>query len=375
MMLLFPDSGSEVPLLAIDNQHISLKLKAQRKKIPQCDADGTAQSKIGLDTDAARDAYTLFSRSNLREHFHSAIDGFQAVLHQCPHDHAHRAAALSNLAHAILCGFTRTIDNDIDRAIHLFCSALTLRPRGHIDHPLSILDLCHALCKRHSHKKEHADLREAADLYCSILPLCVEGSHLHQVVFDTSGIPYVIEQCNALPSDPSGESISLRRIVLELCLPRHQHRAYTLNKLAGDLYRHSTCARLQRSITAPEHGQQSSLPPPSPPHHALIRDYNIFYSPICRKKVPIVVVVTGLENEPDMESWWSANGKEFKSRGISDVFTRCIEESSEILSNLVVNSCSDWAVDDIWFKQSFCAKHDQRWWEQRKVFAVNFHHL
>ncbi|KAG1731277.1 hypothetical protein EDB19DRAFT_1576058, partial [Suillus lakei] len=170
------------------------------------------------------------------EHFHSAIDGFQAVLDQCPHDHAHRAAALSNLAHAILCGFAKTIENDIDHAIHLFRSALTLRPQGHIDHPLSILDLCHALCKRHSHKKSHVDLREAADLYRSILPLCVEGSHLHQVVFDTNGIPYVIEQCNALPSDPSDESISLRRIVLEICPPRHQHRAYSLNKLAGDLY-------------------------------------------------------------------------------------------------------------------------------------------
>ncbi|KAG1778922.1 hypothetical protein EV702DRAFT_144856 [Suillus placidus] len=521
------------------------------------------RSKIGLDTDAARDAYTLFSRSNLREHFHSAIDGFQAVLDQCPFDHAHRAAALSNLAHAILCGFTKTIDNDIDRAIHLFRSALTLRPRGHIDHPLSILDLCHALCKRHSHQKDHADLREAADLYCSILPLCVEGSHLHQVVFDTSGIPYVIEQCNALPSDPSDESISLRRIVLELCPPRHQHRAHSLNKLAEDLYArfkrdghkghfyeavHLSCEALavcpadddqlsalpgvlsdtlghrfnhygdpadlyerialdthlealdsrsssssQRGITAPEHGQQSSPPPPPPPppplpsqasmskqirplernivifgdsgsgkssvinaiaqtqlaktsssatgctfayqryrveisgqtyvlfdtaglnegtagtvpaakadenlksllhelmsprsdgigllvycvrstraRRALIRNYNIFYSAICRKKVPIVVVVTGLENEPDMESWWSANGKEFKSRGmhfedhacvttlrkhsgISDVFTRRIEESSEVLRNLVVNNCSDWVVDDSWFKQSLAA--------------------
>ncbi|KAG1886610.1 hypothetical protein F4604DRAFT_1513009, partial [Suillus subluteus] len=165
-----------------------------------------------------------------------AIEGFQAVLDQCPHGHAHRAAALSNLAHAILCGFAKTIESDIDRAIHLFRSALTLRPRGHIEHSLSILDLCHALCKRHAHKRDHSDLREAADLYRSILPLCVEGSHLHQVVFDTNGIPYVIEQCNTLPSDPSDESISLRRIVLELCPPRHPHRAYSLNKLAGDLY-------------------------------------------------------------------------------------------------------------------------------------------
>lgn len=561
---LLANDGHSASFLAVDNQRISLKLKARRKKIPHRDADGAMQSKIALDTDAARDAYTLFWRSNLREHFHSAVEGFQAVLEQCPHDHAHRAAALSNLAHAILCGFARTIENDIDRAIHLFRSALMLRPRGHIDHPLSILDLCHALCKRHSHKKDHADLREAADLYRSILPLCVEGSHLHQVVFNTDGIPYVIEQCNALPSDPSDESISLRRIVLELCPPRHQHRAHSLNKLAEDLYARferggnkdhfyeavhlsrealaicradddqlsvlpgvlsdtlghrfnhhgdpsdlyerivldihlealdfRSSASSQRGIMPPEQGQQSSVPPPpsppppsSPPpqssmnktwplernivifgdsgsgkssvinaiaqtqlaktsssatgctfahqryrveisgqtfvlfdtaglnegtagtvpaakadenlksllhelmsprsdgigllvycvrstraRRALIRNYNIFYSAICRKKVPIVVVVTGLENEPDMESWWGANEKEFKNRGmhfedhacvttlrkhpgISDVFTRRIEESSETLRNLIVNNCSDWVVDDSWFKQSFAA--------------------
>ncbi|KAF9222704.1 hypothetical protein BS17DRAFT_708117, partial [Gyrodon lividus] len=38
---------------------------------------------------------------------------------------------------------------------------------------------------------------------------------------------------------------------------------------------------------------------------ALERNYTIFYSAICRKKVPIVAVVTGLENElPSMEDWW-----------------------------------------------------------------------
>ncbi|KAG2129172.1 uncharacterized protein EDB93DRAFT_140810 [Suillus bovinus] len=556
---LLAHDGQSVSLPAVDNQHVSLKLKARRKKIPHQDADGIMQHKIALDTDAARDAYTLFWRSNLREHFHSAIEGFQAVLDQCPHDHAHRAAALSNLAHAILCGFAKSIDNDIDRAIHLFRSALTLRPRGHVDHPLSILDLCHALCKRHSYQKDHTDLREAADLYRSVLPLCIEGSHLHRVVFGTNGIPYVIEQCNALPSDPSDESISLRRIVLELCPPRHPRRAHSLDKLAGDLYARferdgnkdhfyeaiylsrealAVCradedqlsalpgilsdtlghrfnhhgdpsdlyerialdthleavdlrssASSRRGITAPEQGQQPSPPPPPRPlrpqastsktrplernvvifgdsgsgkssvinaiaqtqlaktsssatgctfayerhrveisgqtfvlfdtaglnegtagtvpaakaeenlksllqelmspksdgigllvycvrstraRRALIRNYNIFYSAICRKKVPIVVVVTGLENELDMESWWDANGKEFKSRGmhfedhacvttlrkhsgISDVFTRRIDESSEALRNLLVNNCSDWVVDDGWFKQSFTA--------------------
>ncbi|KAF8552195.1 hypothetical protein OG21DRAFT_1523937 [Imleria badia] len=44
----------------------------------------------------------------------------------------------------------------------------------------------------------------------------------------------------------------------------------------------------------------------------LLSNYNLFYSAICRKKVPIVAVVTGLENyEEEMADWWNANETEF----------------------------------------------------------------
>ncbi|KAJ8583404.1 kinase-like protein [Rhizopogon salebrosus TDB-379] len=102
-----------------------------------------------------------------------------------------------------------------------------LRPREHPDHLLSILNLCQALHHRHSHRKSGADLREAAGLYHCLLPLCVEGSHLQL---------YAIEQCNALPMDPSDMSIALRRTVLEHCSLWPQHRARSLNRLAGDLH-------------------------------------------------------------------------------------------------------------------------------------------
>ncbi|KAJ8585614.1 hypothetical protein M405DRAFT_772707, partial [Rhizopogon salebrosus TDB-379] len=52
--------------------------------------------------------------------------------------------------------------------------------------------------------------------------------------------------------------------------------------------------------------------------HALIRNYKIFYSTICRKlKIPIVLVVTGLENyRPTMESWWDINWQQFQKHGM-----------------------------------------------------------
>jgi GTP-binding protein EngB required for normal cell division len=104
---------------------------------------------------------------------------------------------------------------------------------------------------------------------------------------------------------------------------------------------------------------------------ALLRNYNLFYSAICRKKVPIVVIVTGLENqEPDMESWWNANGREFKRcgmhfedhacvttlrkhPGIPDVFTQRITDSRENLRTLILNNCSEWIADTSWLALSF----------------------
>ena len=181
---------------------------------------------IGHITDTAHEAYALYRGGDHPKHLHNAIEGFQAALDQSPDD-PHRAAALSNLAHAIFCGFTKGIRTDIDHAISLFRSALAHHPQDHPDHPLSILNLCKALHHRHLKQKDRADIREAAKLYRSILPLCVEDSHL-QI--------HTIEQCNSLPSDHSDESIMLRRTVVEHCPPRHPHRALSLNRLAADLY-------------------------------------------------------------------------------------------------------------------------------------------
>ncbi|KAJ2924676.1 hypothetical protein H1R20_g12416, partial [Candolleomyces eurysporus] len=42
-------------------------------------------------------------------------------------------------------------------------------------------------------------------------------------------------------------------------------------------------------------------------------NYDLFYGEICGSQVPIIAVVTGLENEePDMENWWTENAWEFE---------------------------------------------------------------
>ncbi|KAG1731270.1 P-loop containing nucleoside triphosphate hydrolase protein [Suillus lakei] len=88
----------------------------------------------------------------------------------------------------------------------------------------------------------------------------------------------------------------------------------------------------------------------------LVKAYNKFYSEICHNKVPIVLVVTGLENEQDRESWWNTNGEDCGSRGVHFASHACVTtrqevdhqgipddvaESSGILRNLIVDNYSE----------------------------------
>ncbi|OAX32286.1 hypothetical protein K503DRAFT_727157 [Rhizopogon vinicolor AM-OR11-026] len=226
--LLMHGKQFEVPLSAVKTRAPSLLLRAQRIKLPGPHAAcGIQHSEVDVTTDAAHEAYALYRQSNHRNDLDIALERFQTVLDQCPPGHPHRAAALSNISHAILYGFTKGVGTDIDYVIFLFRSALELRPPGNPDHLLSIFDLCKALHQRHLHLQKGADLREVVKLYLYLLPLCAEGSYLQLCV---------IEKCNALPRNPSDESISLRRTVLDLCRKHPQHHARSLNRLAGDLY-------------------------------------------------------------------------------------------------------------------------------------------
>ncbi|KAG1902270.1 kinase-like domain-containing protein [Suillus fuscotomentosus] len=92
---------------------------------------------------------------------------------------------------------------------------------------------------------------------------------------------------------------------------------------------------------------------------ALVKAYDKFYSGICQKKVPIVVVVTGLEKETHMENWWDTNVEKFKGMSFADHacvttlwehssfpdhVTHRILESGNILRKLVVENCADLPV-------------------------------
>ena len=56
-------------------------------------------------------------------------------------------------------------------------------------------------------------------------------------------------------------------------------------------------------------------------------NYDMFTGIICQKQVPVVAVITGLENESPMDSWWEANQKEFKNRDLVFAGQACVTTS------------------------------------------------
>ena len=49
-------------------------------------------------------------------------------------------------------------------------------------------------------------------------------------------------------------------------------------------------------------------------------NYDLFYDIVCEKKVPIVLVVTGLELEGNTDDWWQRNKKTIKQMGMARAF-------------------------------------------------------
>ncbi|KAF5392630.1 hypothetical protein D9757_002166 [Collybiopsis confluens] len=103
----------------------------------------------------------------------------------------------------------------------------------------------------------------------------------------------------------------------------------------------------------------------------LERNYEIFYDGICCKSVPIVVVVTGLEDQtPDMDAWWKENDTHIESRNMRFDGHACVtatlgkkvkgvfrnqteyDSSKTALRNLIVKNCrsNPWQKDTTaWF--------------------------
>jgi len=85
------------------------------------------------------------------------------------------------------------------------------------------------------------------------------------------------------------------------------------------------------------------------------KNYLMFFEICCKKQVPIVLVITGLENEDDMDAWWDGNHGSFREQGMTfsaaacitatrgrrNVFAKEFEESKEKIEGLILDHCSE----------------------------------
>ncbi|KAG2341563.1 TPR-like protein [Suillus weaverae] len=216
--------------------HPSLILKAA--VVHTCDdalSDSLVDCDIARHTDAGHAQFAAYMTGGDLSQLNTAVEHFRLVLDQCPVSHPDHAAALTNIAWARLLCYIRNDLQDIDGITSLFREALALRPQRHSDHPLSLYNFATALIWRFNKKSTAADICEAAQLCCELLPLCPEGTYLRSIVEGPSGVDHVIGGCNNLPIDASEEGICLRRVVLELCPQGHQHRLRALDNLSSVL--------------------------------------------------------------------------------------------------------------------------------------------
>jgi tRNA U34 5-carboxymethylaminomethyl modifying GTPase MnmE/TrmE len=59
-------------------------------------------------------------------------------------------------------------------------------------------------------------------------------------------------------------------------------------------------------------------------------NYRLFYEWLCEKKFPIVLVITGLERETNMEDWWDRHGDSFEKSKIFVDGHACITAASNM---------------------------------------------
>jgi len=57
---------------------------------------------------------------------------------------------------------------------------------------------------------------------------------------------------------------------------------------------------------------------------ASAKNWTLFHEIICRRQVPAVIAITGLEGEESMDAWWTQNQDSFHAQGISPIGHACV---------------------------------------------------
>ncbi|KAI6121352.1 P-loop containing nucleoside triphosphate hydrolase protein [Pisolithus sp. B1] len=71
---------------------------------------------------------------------------------------------------------------------------------------------------------------------------------------------------------------------------------------------------------------------------AQLNNYRLFHDHLCGKKVPLAIVVTHLEGEPEMEEWWAGNKTHLMDLNVDCVGHACVTAISRNNYTFKINS-------------------------------------
>ncbi|KAG1817529.1 uncharacterized protein BJ212DRAFT_137161 [Suillus subaureus] len=141
-------------------------------------------------TETGQNLLACYRRTRCISDYHAATEQLRLALDYCGSDHPDRAAALTNLADALVIHpHIEESDNAINAPISLYQEALELRRSGHPDRSLALLKLGLALLYRFQLRKNPADVMEGQDLLNRAQLVCSDDNPDIEPVIDAIRSP------------------------------------------------------------------------------------------------------------------------------------------------------------------------------------------
>ncbi|KAG2339163.1 hypothetical protein BDR05DRAFT_1062282 [Suillus weaverae] len=143
------------------------------------------ESLLGQMTETGQNLLACYRRTRCISDYHAATEQLRLALDYCGSDHPDRAAALTNLADALVIHpHIEENDNAINAPISLYQEALELRQSGHPDRSLALLKLGLALLYRFQLRRNPADVMEGQDLLNRAQRVCSDDNPDIESVID-----------------------------------------------------------------------------------------------------------------------------------------------------------------------------------------------
>jgi tetratricopeptide (TPR) repeat protein len=171
----------------VDSSRSSLEIEIERRVYGQNEyvapsnlPESEEMPRLGELTDRGHHALIRYRELQEQRDLDESIRYFEHAQDLCPPTDPSRATVLFNLATAKLI-YCRVNDSspDLDVPINLYRDVLRLRPRGHPDHPFTLLSLGITLEARFQRQRDEADETEGESYLSQVLDVALRDSYAY----------------------------------------------------------------------------------------------------------------------------------------------------------------------------------------------------